>query len=300
MDDGPPAVRLQPGTPRRCSGQPGSLARSMPTARIPPLAPRQIHACRTAQFISDLSRYDSVVYAITGKHPAVWGSDFSFNALGENIAEYHHCGPMNLSSPWGECLLNGRSTEELRQNLVEEIKQRYAEGRIITLMWHCCFPSECNDCNGASIWTWQNRPSDEVWAELTTDGTPLNTLWKKTDGHGHPLPQAVTRRRHSDPLASVPRDERRLVLVVQQTGRERIQETVDHDLRLLHQGARSQQSAVGLETPTLRATSRATRPGHMPTTIRAPTTSISLRPMSTTGITSSRTTTTCGRWRATS
>ena len=130
-------------------------------------------------FISDLSRYDSVVYSITGKHPAVWGSDFSFNALGENIAEYHHCGPMNLSSPWGECLLNGRSTEELRQNLVEEIKQRYAEGRIITLMWHCCFPSECNDCNGASIWTWQNRPSDAVWAELTTDGTPLNTLWKK-------------------------------------------------------------------------------------------------------------------------
>ena len=109
-------------------------------------------------FISDLSRYDSVVYSITGKRPAVWGSDFSFNALGENIAEYHHCGPMNLSSPWGECLLNGRSPEELRQNLVEEIKQRYAEGRIITLMWHCCFPSECNDCNGASIWTWQNRP----------------------------------------------------------------------------------------------------------------------------------------------
>lgn len=64
---------------------------------------------------------------------------------------------MNLTSPWGECRINGLSTETLRQNLVDEIKQRHAEGRIITLMWHCCFPSECNDCDGASIWTWQNR-----------------------------------------------------------------------------------------------------------------------------------------------
>ena len=130
-------------------------------------------------FISDPRRYDSVVYSVTGKRPVVWGSDFSFNALGGNIADYHHCGPMNLTSPWGECRINGLSTETLRQNLVDEIKQRHAEGRIITLMWHCCFPSECNDCDGASIWTWQNRPSNEFWKELTTEGTRLNTQWKK-------------------------------------------------------------------------------------------------------------------------
>ena len=130
-------------------------------------------------FISDPRRYDSVVYSVTGKRPVVWGSDFSFNALGGNIADYHHCGPMNLTSPWGECRINGLSTETLRQNLVDEIKQRHAEGRIITLMWHCCFPSECNDCDGASIWTWQNRPSNEVWKELTTEGTRLKTQWKK-------------------------------------------------------------------------------------------------------------------------
>ena len=87
-------------------------------------------------FISDPRRYDSVVYSVTGKRPVVWGSDFSFNALGGNIADYHHCGPMNLTSPWGECRINGLSTETLRQNLVDEIKQRHAEGRIITLMWH--------------------------------------------------------------------------------------------------------------------------------------------------------------------
>lgn len=75
-------------------------------------------------FISDPGRYDSVVFAMTGKHPVVWGSDFSFNAQGDNVRDYHHCGPMNLTSPWGECLPNNKSTEELRQGLVEEIKAR--------------------------------------------------------------------------------------------------------------------------------------------------------------------------------
>ncbi len=130
-------------------------------------------------FVSGLDRYDDIVFEMTGKHPVVWGSDFSFNAQGDNIRSYHHCGPMNLTTPWGDCKVNGRTTEELRQGLVDEIKERYAEGRIITLMWHCCFPSEGDDCNGSSIWTWQNRPSQEVWDELVTDGTELNTQWKK-------------------------------------------------------------------------------------------------------------------------
>ena len=131
-------------------------------------------------FISEPPRYDSVVHAMTGKHPVVWGSDFSFNALGDNIRDFHHCGPMNLTSPWGECRTTGRTTGELRQSLVDEIKRRHAEGRIITLMWHCCFPTECNDCNGNSIWTWAEKlPPQYAWDELTTDGTQLNKLWKK-------------------------------------------------------------------------------------------------------------------------
>lgn len=128
---------------------------------------------------------------------------------------------MNLTSPWGECRINGLSTETLRQNLVDEIKQRHAEGRIITLMWHCCFPSECNDCDGASIWTWQNRPSNEVWKELTTEGTRLNTQWKKQMDTVIPyLEQRVMQASRS--FGAVSRNERRLVLVVQQAGRERL------------------------------------------------------------------------------
>lgn len=131
-------------------------------------------------FISGLDRYDSVVHAMTGKYPVVWGSDFSFNAMGDNQRDFHHCGPMNLTTPWGELKENDLTTDEHRQNLVDEIKLRHAEGRIITLMWHCCWPTSCDSCGGDEIWTWADGlPSDEQWRELTTDGTPLNTAWKK-------------------------------------------------------------------------------------------------------------------------
>jgi mannan endo-1,4-beta-mannosidase len=131
-------------------------------------------------FISGPARYDSVVLAMTGKRPVVWGSDFSFNATGDNQREFHHCGPMNLNTPWGELRENGLTTAQHRQNLVDEIKVRHAEGRIITLMWHCCWPTFGDDCNGDTIWTWADGlPSDETWAELTTEGTALNDAWKR-------------------------------------------------------------------------------------------------------------------------
>jgi len=131
-------------------------------------------------FISDLNRYDSVVHSITGKYPVVWGSDFSFNAVGDNQRRFQHCGPMNLTAPWSELRENGLTTAQLRQGLVEQAKARHAEGRIITLMWHCCWPVYGDTCNGDSIWMWADGlPTEETWQELVTDGTPLNTAWKK-------------------------------------------------------------------------------------------------------------------------
>jgi len=131
-------------------------------------------------FVSNLNRYDSIVHAMTGKYPIVWGSDFSFMAQGDSVRNYQHCGPMNLTVPFDSCAYNGRSAKELRQGLVDEAKRRYAEGRIITLMWHCCYPTEGDDCDGASIWRWTDGlPSAEEWKELVTDGTPLNAAWKQ-------------------------------------------------------------------------------------------------------------------------
>jgi len=130
-------------------------------------------------FVSDLQRYNDEVIAIAGKTPVVWGSDFSFNALGDNAARFQHCGPMNLTVPFDTFAFNGRSTEELRQGMIAEAIRQYNNGRIITLMWHGCFPPEGDSCNGTSIWAMENRPSPEVWKELVTDGAELNLKWKK-------------------------------------------------------------------------------------------------------------------------
>jgi mannan endo-1,4-beta-mannosidase len=68
--------------------------------------------------------------------------------------------------------------EEARDSMIDEIKARYADGHIITLMWHGCFPTDGDCCDGSSIWAMENRPTPEVWNELVTEGTSLNDQWK--------------------------------------------------------------------------------------------------------------------------
>jgi mannan endo-1,4-beta-mannosidase len=46
-------------------------------------------------------------------------------------------------------------------------------------MWHCCFPTEGDECEGQDIWAMENRPSPGTWKELVTEGTELNMQWKK-------------------------------------------------------------------------------------------------------------------------
>ena len=130
-------------------------------------------------FSSNLGRYDSLVYNITGKYPVVWGGDLSFMAQGDSAADFQHCGPMNLTVPFDTFAFNGISKHELRRGLIEEAKRKYSEGRIITLMWHCCFPYDGDECDGNRIWRAGRLPSQEEWTQLVTDGTPLNNAWKR-------------------------------------------------------------------------------------------------------------------------
>ncbi|MDR3340511.1 MAG: glycoside hydrolase family 26 protein [Candidatus Symbiothrix sp.] len=130
-------------------------------------------------FVSDFPRYDKVVKEMTGTSSELWGADFSFVALGDNVQRFQHCGPMNLTAPFGPCEVNGLTKAQLRQTIVDEAKRQYESGRIITLMWHCCFPSNGDECNGDDIWRLADRlPSQKEWDELVTDGTALNTQWK--------------------------------------------------------------------------------------------------------------------------
>lgn len=130
-------------------------------------------------YINTGSKYTDEVYRITGKYPVVWGSDFSFFVEGENFARFQHCGPANLSAPSDSAYFLDLTIEQVRQNMVEEIIHKHNEGHIITLMWHGCFPTEGDHCEGSNIWAMENRPTPEIWNELVTDGTILNDQWKK-------------------------------------------------------------------------------------------------------------------------
>ncbi len=155
-------------------------------------------------FIGKGSEFTLQLETLTGKSPVVWGSDFSFSVIGENSMDFQHAGPANLlvmdvprlretmakmkelEVQWPpppefrpELELLDITIEEARKNTIEEIKIRHAQGHIITLMWHGCFPSDDYPCDGLSVWAEGNLPSDTQWEELTTEGTKLNNAWKK-------------------------------------------------------------------------------------------------------------------------
>jgi mannan endo-1,4-beta-mannosidase len=153
-------------------------------------------------FVGKGSDYSDQLEDITGKKAIIWGSDFSFCVEGEDALSFQHCGPANLPAiPWERfksmrdsmALIDSTAPrprlkreleflditlDEARNMSIKEIKARNAEGHIITLMWHGCFPTDGDCCVGSSIWAMENRPSPEQWDELVTEGTELNDAWK--------------------------------------------------------------------------------------------------------------------------
>ncbi len=91
-------------------------------------------------------RFCDTVKAITGKYPAVWGSDFIW-----------------------------RGTTDKGQSVVDEAIQKYKAGYIVTLMWHQGRPTD----NPPFGWkeSIQGKLTDDQWKELTTPGTDLNKKW---------------------------------------------------------------------------------------------------------------------------
>jgi mannan endo-1,4-beta-mannosidase len=95
---------------------------------------------------NQMNRFNDSVYAITGKYPAVWGTDFIWNG-----------------------------TKDPGQPIVDECIRKNKEGYIITLMWHQGRPTD----NAPFGWkeSIQGRLTDDQWKELTTEGTPLHNRW---------------------------------------------------------------------------------------------------------------------------
>jgi mannan endo-1,4-beta-mannosidase len=130
-------------------------------------------------YASSGSKNMELTKAITGKAPLVWGSDFSFAYKGTEPQKFQHCGPLNLTA-FGEPLYFVNATPEaVRQQIVDTAIRLHQEGYIVTLMWHAAPPGAADYCDGNEIWTWDRRPSQQRWDELTTDGTPLNLAWQK-------------------------------------------------------------------------------------------------------------------------
>ena len=135
------------------------------------------------------SAYSDRLEAVSGVKAIVWGSDFSFCVEGSDAMRYQHCGPANLPAFDTGLTREERKSrepeflditlEEARDMTLREIKKKHAEGHIITLMWHGCFPTDGDCCEGSSIWAMEDRPTREEWDALVTDGTVLNGAWKE-------------------------------------------------------------------------------------------------------------------------
>jgi mannan endo-1,4-beta-mannosidase len=114
-------------------------------------------------FPNNLSQHSDKIFEITGKYPAVWGSDFGF--------------------------LDGEDKDSIihRDRMIEEAKKQAAAGSIITLCWHMLRPTEDEPGkageNGRPSASWsgsvQARLTDDQWLELITSDSPLHQRWEK-------------------------------------------------------------------------------------------------------------------------
>ncbi|MGI4750427.1 MAG: glycosyl hydrolase [Janthinobacterium lividum] len=90
--------------------------------------------------------FSDSVKAITGKYPALWGTDFIWNGTKDN-----------------------------GQAIVDEAIKKNKAGYLITLMWHEGRPTD----NPPYGWkeSIQGKLTDAQWKELTTPNTVLNKRW---------------------------------------------------------------------------------------------------------------------------
>jgi len=94
---------------------------------------------------------------MTGKHPAIWSSDFGFTG-GEDKDSIAH-----------------------RDLMIEQAKKQFAAGALVSLSWHAVRPVD--DEPAPPIVGFQNsvrgKLTDEQWAQLITLNTPLHNRWTR-------------------------------------------------------------------------------------------------------------------------
>ncbi|MFI9029595.1 glycosyl hydrolase [Streptomyces sp. NPDC053560] len=95
------------------------------------------------------SQYTQQVKDITGQYPGLWGGDLMFRA--EDVAN--------------------------RQRVVDQAKTEWANGSLVALTWHVCTPTGGSTCEfDGGVKT---QISDQQFQQIVTDGTALNSDWKR-------------------------------------------------------------------------------------------------------------------------
>jgi len=94
----------------------------------------------------EMNVYSDSVRSITGKYPALWGTDFIWNG-----------------------------TNDPGQQIVNEAIKKWKQGYLVTLMWHQGRPIDLPPYGWKE--SVQGKLTDAEWQELITPGTELNKLW---------------------------------------------------------------------------------------------------------------------------
>ncbi|MBR7671858.1 glycosyl hydrolase [Streptomyces daliensis] len=101
--------------------------------------------------LSQPTQYTEQAHGITGVYPGLWGGEFGF----------------------------GASDLDDRQTMVDEAKNQWNSGSLAALTWHVCPPTRGSSCGWEAGTGIMDELSADQWTELTTDGTELNSAWKR-------------------------------------------------------------------------------------------------------------------------
>lgn len=150
----------------------------------------------TAQhdYITSGTRYRQEIFRLTGRYPAIFGSDLSFCYTGQHPEQIGHCGPANLTEPgtegeWsyapervfqpeGIPTFLDVSLEEKRAALVDRCIHLHRQGTFITLMWHAPRPGCGDDAGDGDLWVSEDTcPNGAFWDELFDSRSALHADW---------------------------------------------------------------------------------------------------------------------------
>jgi len=106
------------------------------------------------EYMGRMSVVTDKIKEITGKYPAVWGSDFGFSDERHDIDNIKY-----------------------RVRLVDEIKKQHNSGAIITMTYHQANPVIGEPCLFESGVI--SKLTDQQWKDLTTPGTEIYEAWRK-------------------------------------------------------------------------------------------------------------------------